>query len=172
MDWSYHLILVELGIVIIGRFGGTMGLVGLLRLFGYQSGISWSQVFMIGFAGLIRGAIAFGLVLRIDDTVANRSVIVTTCLTLVVFTTIFFGFTVGIVQAYLFPKVDVVDEDMSEASIHEEALHPNEEQEEDDDKGSTTRKTRGCCMKYWTRLDEMILRPLLIHNYKRDSRIQ
>lgn len=83
---------------------------------------------MIGFAGLIRGAIAFGLVLRVDDTVANRSVIVTTCLTLVVFTTIFFGFTVGIVQAYLFPKVDVVHEDQSDASIHDEALHPNEEE--------------------------------------------
>jgi len=35
MDWSYHLILVELGIVIIGRFGGTMGLIGFLRLCGY-----------------------------------------------------------------------------------------------------------------------------------------
>jgi len=58
----------------------------------------------MGYAGLIRGAIAFGLVLRINgDTVGNRSVIVTTCLSLVVFTTVFFGATVGSMQAFLFP---------------------------------------------------------------------
>ena len=105
LDWSPSLILVMLGIVILGRFGGTLGLIGLLRLCGYNSGIKWSEVFFIGYAGLIRGAIAFGLVLRIDGgDVEHRSVIVTTCLTLVVFTTIFFGATVGSMQAYLFPK--------------------------------------------------------------------
>jgi len=102
LDWSWHLILVELGIVVFGRFGGTLGLIGLLRLCGYDSGISFKQVFFIGYAGLIRGAIAFGLVLRIDNTVKHRSVIITTCLTLVVFTTIFFGATVGVVQKFLF----------------------------------------------------------------------
>lgn len=40
---------------------------------------------------MIRGAIAFGLVLRIDESVAYRGVIVTTTLTLVVITTIFYG---------------------------------------------------------------------------------
>ena len=94
-DWSWHLILVELGICVFGRFGGTLGLIGLLRLCGYNSGITFKQVFFIGYAGLIRGAIAFGLVLRIDNSVSNRPVIITTCLTLVVFTTIFFGATVG-----------------------------------------------------------------------------
>ena len=68
-DWSWHLIAVEFGIVIVGRFGGTLGLIGLLRLCGYESGINFKQVFMIGYAGLIRGAIAFGLVLRIDSAV-------------------------------------------------------------------------------------------------------
>jgi len=105
LDWSPSLILVMFGIVIIGRFGGTLGLIGLLKLCGYDSGIQWKEVFFIGYAGLIRGAIAFGLVLRIDGgDVEHRSVIVTTCLTLVVFTTIFFGATVGSMQAYLFPK--------------------------------------------------------------------
>lgn len=105
LDWSPHLILVMFGIVIVGRFGGTLGLIGLLRLCGYNSGIAWKEVFFIGYAGLIRGAIAFGLVLRIDGgDVEHRSVIVTTCLTLVVFTTVFFGATVGSMQAFLFPK--------------------------------------------------------------------
>ena len=96
LDWSPSLIGLMLGIVIVGRMGGTVGLIALLRMCGYHSGIQWKEVFFIGYAGLIRGAIAFGLVLRIDGAdVSNRSVIVTTCLTLVTFTTVFFGATVG-----------------------------------------------------------------------------
>jgi len=52
---------------------------------------------------MIRGAIAFGLVLKIETP--NREVIVTTSLALVVFTTVVFGSTVGIVSKCLF-KVD------------------------------------------------------------------
>lgn len=127
-DWSYDLILVELAIAILGRFGGTLGLIGLLRLCGYNSGIAWKEVFFMGYAGLIRGAIAFGLVLRIDgNSVDHRSVIVTTCLTLVVFTTVVFGATVGSMQAYLFPKDALVSDVDSVHSEHSAALHPNEE---------------------------------------------
>ena len=39
LDWCPSLILVMLGICILGRFGGTLGLIGLLRLCGYHSGI-------------------------------------------------------------------------------------------------------------------------------------
>ena len=173
-DWSWHLIAVELGICIVGRFGGTLGLIGLLRLCGYKSGISFKQVFFIGYAGLIRGAIAFGLVLRIDNQVGQRSVIVTTCLTLVVFTTVFFGATVGMVQKCLFAK-DIANEELrsveSDLSVHSEALHPNEEKEEEDGGSAKGRKKHGCCLTTWMRLDELILRPLLIYNYKRDRRL-
>ena len=51
----------------------------------------------ISYAGLIRGAVAFGLVLRIDKSVENRPVIVTTALSLVVFTTVLLGSTVATV---------------------------------------------------------------------------
>ena len=52
---------------------------------------------------MIRGAIAFALVLRIHDEVeANREVIVTTLLLLVVFTTVVCGSTVGVLQKCLF----------------------------------------------------------------------
>ena len=46
---------------------------------------------------MIRGAVAFGLVLRIDTSVVHRSVIVTTSLSLVVFTTVVLGSTVAAV---------------------------------------------------------------------------
>jgi len=54
------------------------------------------------YAGMIRGAIAFGLVLRIDNEFDNKGVIVTTSLMLVVFTTVVCGSTVGLLRKFLF----------------------------------------------------------------------
>ena len=58
---------------------------------------------------MIRGAVAFGLVLRIDDSIANRSVIVTSSLVLVIFTTVFMGSTVSSVQRLLFGDLSKKD---------------------------------------------------------------
>ena len=55
---------------------------------------------------MIRGAIAFGLVLRIDKQFANRDVIVTTSLLLVIFTTVFFGSMLGVLQKFLFGETE------------------------------------------------------------------
>lgn len=51
----------------------------------------------MGFAGLIRGAIAFGLVLRLNKDLPDRGVIVTTALSIVLITTVVFGSFVGTV---------------------------------------------------------------------------
>jgi len=87
-----------------GRFIGTIGIIKIFELFGYNSGILWKDLIFISYAGIIRGAVAFGLVLRIDETVEHRSVIVTTSLALVCFTTIFLGSTVATMQRFLFGK--------------------------------------------------------------------
>jgi len=96
--WSISLSLYLMPIIIVGRFAGTLGLVKFFDLFGYGSGIRTIEVFFMGFAGLIRGAIAFGLVLRLDGGLPNRELIVTTALTIVVGTTIFFGSLVGLIS--------------------------------------------------------------------------
>lgn len=71
----------------------------------YDAKISLKELIFIWYAGMIRGAIAFGLVLRIDgNTFKNRDVIVTTSLSLVVFTTVVFGSTVGILSKFLFKE--------------------------------------------------------------------
>lgn len=96
--WSPGLFAVELLIIFVGRGLGTVGLIGLMSCCcRYRSGITMKELIFIWYAGMIRGAIAFGLVLRIDPTqFANRDVIVTTSLSLVIFTTIVFGSTVGL----------------------------------------------------------------------------
>jgi len=55
-----------LGIIVFGRALGTMVFIKLLEIFGYQSKMSFKQLVFVWYAGMIRGAIAFGLVLRID----------------------------------------------------------------------------------------------------------
>lgn len=100
LTWSFHLFWVELCIIFFGRFIGTVGMFSVFRLLGYDSGISFRELIFIWYAGMIRGAIAFGLVLRIDSP--NRGVIVTTSLALVIFTTVIFGSTVGLVSKCLF----------------------------------------------------------------------
>ena len=54
-------------IVITGRYISTLVLVKILdNCCKYNSGISTLEIVFMGFAGIIRGAIAFGLVLRVD----------------------------------------------------------------------------------------------------------
>ena len=91
----------------IGRLAGTLGLITLLKLCRYNSGLNVREIIFIWYAGMIRGAIAFGLVLKIHgEKEGNTEVIVTTALMLVVFTTVFCGSTVGVLQKFLFPPED------------------------------------------------------------------
>ena len=158
-----------------------MGLVGVMKVLGYDAEISLRELVFIWYAGMIRGAIAFGLVLRIDGTkFANRDVIVTTSLSLVVFTTVIFGSTVGILSKALFKnsaeeapkkkprKILEADGDYQEfdvassstSSHAEEMLHPNQQK-------AAAPKFRTGAAKYLKRFDELIMRPLFIYKYER-----
>ncbi|CDW83475.1 sodium hydrogen exchanger [Stylonychia lemnae] len=180
-EWSWQLFIAELIIVISGRFMGTIGIIKFLEMFGYKSGIRFKDLIFISYAGMIRGAVAFGLVLRINHEVANRSVIVTTSLALVVFTTVVMGSTVATVQYCLFGK------EMAEAakaakegkphlahdeSHHEIVEHPNVEDVNGEGAtpaaGDQPKKKQGCA-QIMRRLDLMIIKPLLIYNYEKGT---
>ena len=124
----------------LGRLCGTLGLVAFMRLCGYNAKIPLNKQIFIWYAGMIRGAIAFGLVLRIQTP--NRNVIVTTSLSLVIFTTVVFGSTVGLVSKCLFKnqkkekfeakeKKKVIIEEEKIESPHERPLL-NETKRDDD----------------------------------------
>lgn len=83
-------------IIIFGRATATIGFIQFLRLFGHSPQASVKELCFICYAGMIRGAIAFGLVLRLDGSTENRSVIVTTSLSLVIVTTVLYGGTLGL----------------------------------------------------------------------------
>ena len=69
---------------------------------------------------MIRGAIAFGLVLRLSSSLISDNnkleVITTTALTLVVGTTLLFGSTMAPVQKWLLPKL--TEEELIKQMIH------------------------------------------------------
>lgn len=113
-NWSPELIATEMIICIIARCTAVLGMFAVLKCCckyekNYKEKLSWKELSFISFAGFIRGAIAFGLVLRMNNDIANRSVIVTTCLTLVVFSTVVFGSTIGIFAKCLFPDKPKVE---------------------------------------------------------------
>ena len=71
LTWSWQFILSEAAICIVGRFLGTVGLIYFLSIFGHKRQVSFKQLCFISYAGLIRGAIAFGLVLKLDSTLVR-----------------------------------------------------------------------------------------------------
>ena len=90
------------------------------------------DLLFIAYAGMIRGAVAFGLVLRISHEIPNRSVIVTSSLALVSVTTVFMGSTVSTMQRVLFGDLSKTGNHehhgsghTHEISHHELFLHPN-----------------------------------------------
>lgn len=64
--WSFTLIALEIPIIALGRIMGTFGLLTIIRLVCCKKFfLACGELTFVWFAGLIRGAIAFGLVLRL-----------------------------------------------------------------------------------------------------------
>lgn len=147
---------------------------------------------------MIRGAVAFGLVLRIDKSIENRSVIVTTALTLVVFTTVFLGSTVATVQKFLFGKEQeaaaalkkaghiekakaIMEGEDADQSHHEIIEHPNfddialepntpvNKPAEGVTPGGKHGRRKNKCVEYIRTFDSQKLKPFLIYKYDREQ---
>ena len=133
MPFSPALVGILLCVVVFCRFIATIGLVSVLKLCKYESKhpnpLNYKELVFIWYSGLIRGAIAFGLVLRIESTFPGRDLIVTTCLTLVLFSTIVFGSTVGLVSNCLFGDMHGKKKDESVKDRNVEAVDEDDEDE-------------------------------------------
>lgn len=110
-DWSISFILCMGGIIIVGRTMAVWISHGLFSICAKTKDISLRELGFITWGGMIRGAIAFGLVLKIPseaDPVSGyvfkeRGTIITTTLAVVIFTTVFFGSFMPVVQKILVP---------------------------------------------------------------------
>ena len=110
--WSPTAILIFLGIVIVGRFTAVFFSHYLFKICCRFEDVSFKELLYLTFSGMIRGAIAFGLVLRIpggsypDDgsvVTPERGAMITTALSLVIVTTVVFGSLMPLLQRKLVP---------------------------------------------------------------------
>ena len=103
-------------IIIVGRLF-TVWTVHFLFSFCMKKDVDLNELAFISYGGMIRGAIAFGLVLKIPETLEDgsefkeRGVIVTTTLAVVIMTTVLFGTFMPLVQKILVPPKTKIDKD-------------------------------------------------------------
>mmetsp|Transcript_29083 Transcript_29083/g.38735 ORF Transcript_29083/g.38735 Transcript_29083/m.38735 type:complete len:213 (+) Transcript_29083:688-1326(+) len=101
--WSWSFIFIQLAIIIVGRVAGVISTFYCCRLCFKEKTIKFNELLFITYAGMIRGAIAFALVLKIEYngmteepcedcySKENYDLVVSTTLMLVMFTTLIFG---------------------------------------------------------------------------------
>lgn len=109
--WSFSFIAAQTVIIIVGRVIAIFFTFYAFTLCFKKRTIRFKELLFICYAGMIRGAIAFALVLRIpvcefleDEgciSEVNYNMLVSTTLILVVITTLVFGIPMGAVQTYL-----------------------------------------------------------------------
>jgi len=85
-------------IIIVGRFIAVWTAHGIFKACCKMKDVDINELLFITYGGMIRGAIAFGLVLKIDDTEVDgqtvfreRGCVITTTLACVIITTVGFG---------------------------------------------------------------------------------
>lgn len=169
--WSTELISGQFVILILGRAAGTIGIFFLTKRNDEPQILSFKDVIYVFYSGLMRGSIAFGLLLRINNDLPDREIILTTCLTIIVVTTIIFGSTTGLLaRMLLFNNYDskqllLVESksnisaklDLSDKSQIKDPLLPQKKGE----------KRNLTFLDYVKRFDEYILRPIFIYNYEK-----
>jgi len=112
--WSFSWAFVQLTIIILGRIVGVLGTFYLFRCCFRKKTIAFKELLFITYAGMIRGAIAFALVLKIpyvgssecedpDEcySVEAYELAVSTTLLLVMATTLIFGTFMKLTQNFL-----------------------------------------------------------------------
>lgn len=106
-DWSWQFFIAEFFVILVGRFLGIVGLLYAVSfLLNHKRELNFNEIIFLYCGGMIRGAIAFGLVLRLDHSLPNREVIITTSLSLVIFTTLLFGTLMPILGKVLLGQGD------------------------------------------------------------------
>jgi len=95
-------------IIIVGRFIAVWTAHGIFKFCCKMKDVNVHELLFITYGGMIRGAIAFGLVLKIDNTKVDgetvfkeRGCVITTTLACVIITTVGFGSFMPVVQKIL-----------------------------------------------------------------------
>lgn len=185
--WSWEFIFYQTILIICGRYFAIFFVFYSLTICFKSRTISAKELFFIGWGGMIRGAIAFALVMRIPlrDTHScqsehpikdcysemNFELMITTTFALIVFTTVVFGFLMSAISSCLFSsKKDKSNEETAALKVevheHEEHLikHPNEETDDEAPLEPVTywRWVDSGLVRWYGRFHESTLKPAFI----------
>jgi len=138
--------------------------------------LSLRELLFISYGGMIRGAIAFALVLKIPEEPIHfpeRDVIITTTLALVIFTTLVFGTFMNMVQKILVPvnnnKVISLSIQANPSGEHEDHhevhIHPNMENDLEKPMVEGSEPVVRDCGYFLAQMDINYFRPWFILNY-------
>jgi NhaP-type Na+/H+ or K+/H+ antiporter len=103
---SWQFCLVELIIIIIGRFLGNIISLYPLVLLGHKPRISFKELCFVSYAGLVRGSVALGLLQEMSNSelsYESSNIIPTTVFAMVSFSTMVFGFFMPMAAKLLAP---------------------------------------------------------------------
>lgn len=192
--WSFDWIAVQMAIIIFGRIVGVFCTFYLFRLCFKKKTISFKELCFITYGGMIRGAIAFALVLVIPhecvagDCHYNCSILPcyseaqyelakSTTLSIVMLTTLIFGTFMKVFQHCLLGKPETAHSVRERGSIYESIQHPNMEEEtseqgtkrESDEPEKNIGFADSKFAKWFGKFDEQTLRPFLIRNYTQNA---
>ncbi|OWZ04932.1 Sodium/hydrogen exchanger 3 [Phytophthora megakarya] len=164
--WDWGFILVNMIACLVGRMLNTFPMCMLANLGrSEENKIPWSYMVVIWFAGL-RGAIAFALALNVyTPNRVHASVIQSTTLFTVMFTTLVFGMGTSPVLRYFgLTATQEQEREFDDEGAHERLLSDDDEHDADTSfhpiDRSTSRRQMGGIHGVWERLDEKYLKPL------------
>ncbi|KAE9025075.1 hypothetical protein PF011_g3220 [Phytophthora fragariae] len=164
--WDWGFILANMVACLLGRMLNTFPMCMLANLCRSEDNkIPWSYMVVIWFAGL-RGAIAFALALNVyTPNRVHASVIQSTTLFTVMFTTLVFGMGTSPVLRYFgLTATQEQEREFDDEGAHERLLSDDEEHDADTsfrpiDRSLSRRNISGI-HSVWERIDEKYLKPL------------
>ena len=123
--FSGYLFMFESSLVVMfARFSGIVLFPGLLKLVMKGFKLGWMELITIWFAGSIRGAIAFALILTVEDSAnkycPHRDVLKTSILGIVIFTTLVLGSIMPVMKGLV---VKTIRKGYSDTSFVQTILH-------------------------------------------------
>lgn len=164
--WDWGFIFVNLVACLVGRMLNTFPMCMLANLGRSETNkIPWSYMVVIWFAGL-RGAIAFALALNVfTPNRVHASVIQSTTLFTVMFTTLVFGMgTSPVLRHYSLTAKQEQEQEFDDEAAQERLLDDDQEHDSDTsfrpiDRSVTSRNISGI-HSVWEYIDEKLLKPL------------
>ncbi len=158
-DWSLSLTGYSLLAVLLSRLLAisvtSLLFRALYRLTGGDYLLDVYDLLVIYFSGSIRGAIAYGLVLSVTST--HASVIKSSCLLMVLVTTILFGASMGgIIKGLLY---------LQHRNLRPGVLSPESDTKSDFFLPSNENREVGQVYRWWRRVDSKFIKRLLVKDF-------